>query len=123
VPGLLQHYDVASDTLEQLELALALLFTWDRMGAKTYRSGETNGFSWLQLSGHKNDDGFQVLPFPLDTKAKMFSFVRDWLSTAKRGPEYDTDGSVSEGWRVTQNDSVWEAEIVRIQADWIIYGK
>jgi hypothetical protein len=128
MPGLLQKYDISSDTDEQLELALALLFTWDSKGANVYKTGvDKEGFSWLALEkrsiGLRKD--WTPLPFPLDTKTKMFSFVRDWLSSASRGPHPHPApaGSCHMGWHVTNDHNVWDEAIVKIEADWIVYGK
>jgi len=100
--GLLQQFEVASDTHEQLQAAISLVLPWNRSGAKGFRVGETDkGFAWIEFA-HKTDGDFSPLPYPLDTLPKLFTFVRDWLSSAKRGEEFDTDGSVSEGWLVTQ---------------------
>lgn len=123
--GLLQKFEVASDTHEQLQAAISIVLPWNRNGAKGFRVGETpEGFAWIEFS-HRTDDGFSPLPYPLDTLPKLFSFVRDWLTTAKRGEEFDTDGSVSGGWEVTQPDmhNCWEPAFLRVQTTWIIYGK
>jgi hypothetical protein len=125
MPGLLQRFEVSSDTLEQLEAAISLVLPWNRSGAKGFRVGVTDEeFSWIEFS-HQTDKGFSPLPYTLDTLPKLFSFVRDWLSSAKRGEEFDTDGSCSEGWWVTQPDisNVWEPAFLRVQTTWIIYGK
>ena len=126
MPGLMQTFDVSSDTMEQLDLALGLVFPWNRKGASFYRAGETDdGFAWLELWPYKTESNTDVLPlpFPLDSRDKMFGFVRDWLSSAKRGLEFDTDGSCNKGWRLSQNHSCWEPYIVKVEATWIIYGK
>lgn len=125
MPGLMQTFDVSSDTLEQLDLALGLVFPWNRRGADFYRVGEAGGFAWLELWPYKVDGKTDILPlpFPLNTREKMFGFVRDWLSSAKRGQKFDTDGSCREGWRISQNHSCWEPYIAKVEATWIIYGK
>lgn len=120
MPGLLQHLDVASDTEDQLRHALALTLPWHRKGASHYKITSEKGFDAIELQWGKECEQSLPLPYPLDTLDKMFSFVRDWLSSAERGMEYDTDGSVSKGWRVTQGSFY---ALCRVQADWIIYGK
>jgi hypothetical protein len=128
--GLLQKFEVSSDTLEQLEAAISIVLPWHRNGASCFRVGKTDaGFSWVEFSYHNHlvppKEGFSPLPYRLDTLPKLFSFVRDWLSSAERGQRFDTDGSCAEGWEVTQPDmhDVWEPAWLRIQTTWIIYGK
>lgn len=123
--GLLSRFEVSSDTLEQLEAAIGIVLPWNRSGAKGFRIGVTeDGFAWIEFS-HYTDKGFSPLPYTLDTLPKLFSFVRDWLSSAPRGEEFDTDGSVNEGWLVTQPNmhSYSEPAYLRVQTTWIIYGK
>lgn len=122
MPGLLQKFEISSDTNEQLALVLALPFKWDSKGANFYLTGTTKeGFDWIEFLPFDSSGHATPLPYPLDTPERLYSFVEGWLSHAKRGLEYDTDGDVRGGWLVDRGSCFYS--ICRVQAEWIIYGK
>ncbi len=70
-------------------------------------------------------DTLTALAYPHDSEA-VYEFVRRWLQHADPGPEPDTDGSNSKGWKIftaphAQGSGCYAS--LAVQPCWITYGK
>lgn len=120
MPGLLQRFEVATDEIKALEIAVQLPFFWNKKGASHFKTGLIEGASFIDLYGYESN-GAQPLPYPLTTPEAMYEFLKGWISHAQYGYETDTDGSVSRGWAINQGHDF--STILRLKAEWIVYGK
>jgi hypothetical protein len=117
--GILQELIVASDTEQNLRLALSLPFQWNSI-LSHYKFGARDGFSWIEFCSY----GYEAttpLPFPIKSPDDLFNFVSAWLKSALRGDEVDYDGSSTEGWQVSKGTHY--SSVIRVETKWIEYHK
>ncbi len=119
--GLLQRFEISTDSVKAIEWAVEFPFLWNKKGVTHYVTGANKGSDFIQLKSYGNSSGDIKLPYPLTTPEMVNNFLRDWLFSASYGEMYDTDGSCTKGWLITQGG--FFSEFLRLQTEWIVYGK
>jgi hypothetical protein len=126
-----RQFDITSDNLADLKLALALAF-----GVGDHRAAPTSTTHWTVVKTTGQPDTLVLLrwaegdahplPSPLQ-HGDAAALVAQWLASADYGKEPHIDGSAEQGWRVF-NESWGHVRSLRsaicgVQPAWALYGK
>jgi hypothetical protein len=119
--GIIQRLIVEGDSHPILLGALIAATARDTKASHYIIGKNKSGENYLSL---RWCDAEKALPlvFPLNTADELCDFATQWLEKSAIYPDVspDTDGSVTEGFRVSRDDFY---EIARITPTYIIYGK
>lgn len=139
--GLLEHFDISSDTFKQLKQAIKITQAWNHR-VTHYRTGvDMRGIPYMIFMWANSNGRCQALPAPLDDAKVIAEQIWAWLRTAEYGPEDDTDGHCNKGWHINmQGPKIGEHEnsyskekypsydhtfydVFCVQPHWITYDK
>lgn len=97
--GILEYFDVASDTRKQLVQAIQITQAWNKR-VTHYRTGkDIRGVPFLIFMWHEHN-GSPALIAPLEDAEAIADQIYAWLRIQDYGRQPDHDGDNHKGWRV-----------------------
>lgn len=128
--GLIQHFDVITNTREQLVHAISIFLKWDKSYAHFQSGIDKNKIPYLTLSKFSRSDTHPLIA-EMSSAEALADQISAWLKTCdwSNVEQYDTDGSNVSGWRITNRGPEIEGQysqaydVLTVAPAYIIYGK